>query len=106
MTPHRSSVPDDKGQLSRPHHDAPVSWGTRKSESETVSRAESLSRSDGELVHCPSCGSEKTTAVQSADRGAGSSIRRDNPGFKCFTCGTGWTVTIGGDRDPGESSLS
>lgn len=102
MTPHRSSVPDDKGQLSRPDPRTAMSWGSRQSESETVSRAESRAGADDELVHCPSCGSEKTTAVRSANRGVGSSIRRDNPGFKCFACGTGWTVAIGADRERGD----
>lgn len=100
MTPHRSSVPDDKGQPSRPQADTSMSWGTRQFESETVSRAEARTGGDDGLVHCPSCGSEKTTVVQIADRGVGSSIRRDNPGYKCFACGTGWTVTISGDHDP------
>lgn len=99
MTPHRSSVPEDKGQNRASDPRASMSWGARQSESESESRAESMARADDELVYCPSCGSEKTTAVQVANRGQGSSIRRDNPGFKCFACGTGWTVTIGSDRE-------
>ena len=102
MTTNRSSLPEDKGLLGRSEPDAAMTWGTRQSESETVSRAEHRTRTVEDLVHCPACGSEKTTAVQVADRGSGSSIRRDNPGFKCLTGGTGWTVTIGEDRDPDE----
>lgn len=103
MTPHRSSLPDDNGHLSRASPAAAMSWGSRQRESETVSRAGSGLRTEDGLVLCPSCGSQKTTTVQSANRGAGNSIRRDNPGFKCFTCGTGWTVPIGDDRDLDES---
>lgn len=99
MTPHGSSLPEDRGQLSRSQADASMSWGTRQSESETVSRTEAQPSRDDGLVHCPSCRSGKTTVVTSADRGAGTSIRRDNPGYKCFACGTGWTVTIGDDQD-------
>lgn len=101
MTPRRSSVPDDEGQPSRAQGDTAMSWGTRQSESEVVSRAGARPRHDDGLVHCPSCGSAKTTVATSADRGVGSSIRRDNPGYRCFACGAGWTVTIGDDRDPG-----
>jgi DNA-directed RNA polymerase subunit RPC12/RpoP len=100
MTPHRSSLPDDKGQPGGPEADRSMSWGSRQSESETVSRAEASPGQDDGLVRCPSCGSVKTTVATSADRGAGSSIRRDNPGYRCFACGSGWTVTISGDHDP------
>lgn len=99
MTPNRSSLPEDKGQHARQQVDSSMSWGARQSESDNVSRARARTGGDDGLVHCPSCGSEKTTVVQSANREAGNSIRRDNPGYKCFTCGTGWTVTIGGDHD-------
>ena len=99
MSPNRSSLPDDRRQPSRSAPDTGMSWGSRQSESKDQSRADARVHNDDWLVHCPSCGSEKTTVVQSADRGHGSSIRRDNPGFKCFSCGTGWTVTVGDDRD-------
>ncbi len=102
MTPNRSSVPQGQGQGqgSRPQADSSMSWGARQSESDDVSRARSRPGSDDGLVRCPSCGSEKTTVVRAANRGVDNSIRRDNPGFKCFACGTGWTVTIAGDHDP------
>ena len=103
MTPNRSRVPEDQGRGGRPQADSSMSWGARQSESDDVSRARARPGSDHGLVRCPSCGSEKTTVVQSANREAGNSIRRDNPGFKCFACGTGWTVTIAGDHDPEHS---
>lgn len=104
MSPNRSRVPEDRRQPSSPNSDYSMSWGSRQSESEVESRSDARSRAADWSVHCPSCGSEKTTVVQSADRGPGSSIRRDNPGYKCFACGAGWTVTVGDDRDPGDRS--
>ncbi|WP_406832245.1 hypothetical protein ABEG17_05295 [Pedococcus sp. KACC 23699] len=104
MTPNRSSVPENRGQGAHPQPDSSMSWGERQSESEDVSRARSRPGADDGLVRCPSCGSEKTTLVRPANREADNSIRRDNPGFTCFACGTGWTVTIAGDHDPEQSS--
>lgn len=100
MTLHRSSVPDDAGQVSRPEVDRSMSWGARQAASETEARAGSYPGPGDELVRCPSCHGVKTTVVRSADRGPATSIRADNPGYKCFGCGTGWTVAIGDDRDP------
>lgn len=100
MTPNRVRVPDEKGDRSQPRTDAPMTWGSRKSESESVARADARPGRDDGLVHCPACGSEKTTIATSADRGPGSSIRADNTGYRCFACGTGWTMTISGDHDP------
>jgi hypothetical protein len=103
VTPRHSRIPDDKGQLSGPPADTSMSWGTRQSESETVSRAGAHPHDDEGPLQCPSCGSEKTTVVRAANRSPGNSIRRDNPGHRCFACGTGWTVTISGDHDPDAS---
>ena len=100
MTPHRSSVPDDRGPLGRPEVDRSMSWGARQAASETETRAGWRPRAEDGLVRCPSCNGVKTTVVQAADRGPATSIRADNPGYKCFGCGTGWTVAIGDDRDP------
>ena len=100
MTPYRSSVPDDRGPLDRPEVDRSMSWGARQSASEHELRAGSRPSGGDGLVRCPSCDGAQTTVVQSADRGPASSIRRDNPGYRCFGCGTGWTVTIGEDHDP------